>query len=161
MPTDGLIAVIKDHELSNLVAKLGKATGDFSEPLRRVADSLQTQIDLLFRSSKDPSGQAWKQLKHRRRRDKKKAKSGRKNKPLLDTAVLANSLTSDSEGSIRDIGKFTLRFGTELEYAATHNFGDSSRNIPQRQFLPDEDDFPKDWLDEIEEDLLEGFDFIL
>jgi phage gpG-like protein len=52
----------------------------------------------------------------------------RKGKPLLLTGRLKNSnvFVYDSRGA---------EIGTNVVYAATHNYGDKKRNIPERKFL--------------------------
>ena len=89
---------------------------------------------------------------------------------LRDTGVLLNSLSpgrlggegaattyakpGGDGGQDQFLGVFPgeLVVGTNVAYAATHQFGDASRNIPRRQFLPDnEGQVPEiwweDWLD--------------
>ena len=79
---------------------------------------------------------------------------------LRDTGVLLNSLSpgvpngasyskpTDPGGSeqIMEVIGDTVAVGTNVKYAATHNYGDASRNIPRRQFLPDDDSqIPEEW----------------
>lgn len=53
------------------------------------------------------------------------------NKPgkiLILDKILYNSITHEAHRTY-------LLVGSNMEYAATHNFGDQRRNIPQREFL--------------------------
>lgn len=69
-----------------------------------------------FQQSTSPYGKKWQPLKFR------------DGKPLLDTGVLRNSLKGKPTAS-------GISISSNLEYAATHNYGRGS--IPKRQFLPD------------------------
>jgi hypothetical protein len=89
---------------------------------------------------------------------------------LRDTGVLLNSLSpgrlageganvvyskpggEGGQDQVVDVSPGELIAGTNVAYAATHQFGDPSRNIPRRQILPDnESQVPEvwweDWLD--------------
>jgi phage gpG-like protein len=55
---------------------------------------------------------------------------------LILLGILVRSVTeSGEEGHIERIEDRSLTWGTDLIYAATHQYGDMSRNIPQREFL--------------------------
>ncbi|WPF64870.1 tail completion protein [Staphylococcus phage MVC_VPHSA2] len=55
-------------------------------------------------------------------------------KPLNDGGTLRGSVTG---GAIKNVGRESLHFGTNLPYAALHNFGGATKfgYVPQRQFL--------------------------
>lgn len=90
------------------------------------------QKDLLFRNSVDPDGNPWQPLSNRTVKskisknakitsDKKKQK---KFKILVDTSNLKNSLTVQSgQNSIQETSGDEIVVGTNVEYAAIHNFG--------------------------------------
>jgi hypothetical protein len=96
------------------------------------------------------AGTAWIILKKEGARTKLQVYGNRTVEILRDTGLLFNSLTP----GVLDDGGYslpTLEGGTEqicrliaggvivgsnLPYAATHNYGDPSRNIPARTFLP-------------------------
>lgn len=94
---------IDTKEVNSLIDRamtLGK-TRSLMERTARVA---HTDTTMNFRQSRDPDGNPWKPI------------TSRKGKPLLDTGRLRNSIVtsvSDDEASI----------GTNVEYAATHQFG--------------------------------------
>ena len=78
---------------------------------------------------------------------------------LRDTGILFNSLspgelTPGSEHKAQDddqvfeLNAGSVIVGTNVLYAATHNYGDDSRGIPRRQFLPDDNgQVPEAWWD--------------
>lgn len=86
------------------------------------------------------------------------ALGGRVVEILRDTGALLNSLSpgeiaGDSyvipEGQLFELAASSVILGSNLIYAATHNFGDAKRRIPRRQFLPDDDtQVPQEWLDD-------------
>lgn len=118
-----------------------KALGEFEdiftgEKYERLKASILTVIlrqkDLLFRNSVDPDGKPWQPLatlSEKRKiaknakitNDKKKQK---KTKILVDTSNLKNSLSVLGGGnSIQDTTGDSISVGTNVEYAAIHNFG--------------------------------------
>ena len=91
-------------------------------------------INKNFKQQGRPS--AWQPLKPatiaRRRMGGKGAKI------LLDTGRLRASATRFHEGAPNTTTKIERQFavfGSTLEYAATHHFGDPKRNIPARPFM--------------------------
>lgn len=64
-----------------------------------------------FQQSHGPNGEAWAPLKWR---------SGR---PLYDKGLLMGSVTAGGEGSVSKITESMLVYGTNLDYAATHQYG--------------------------------------
>jgi len=87
---------------------------------------------------------------------------GRSVEILRDTGILLNSLSPGElqganysppslEGSgyqIFTAGNGEVIVGTNVKYARTHQDGAPDRNIPRRQFLPDENsEIPHSWLD--------------
>lgn len=89
---------------------------------------------------------------------------------LRDTGVLLNSLSpgrltgsgvnvsysqpsgEGGEDQVVDVSPGELIVGTNVAYAATHQFGNPSKRIPRRQFLPDDESqvpevWWEDWLD--------------
>jgi len=74
--------------------------------------------------------------------------------PLLNlTGTLLDSATSENASyHVRRISDTTLETGTNLVYAATHQYGDPGRNIAQREFL----DVPEGVLEECGEIIAEA-----
>jgi phage virion morphogenesis protein len=96
-----------------------------------------------------PDGSSWATLSPGYKKSKRKRESKGADKILvLDTFLRDTSLSYSATHS-------GLKFGANSEYAATHQFGDSARNIPARPFLgmSDDDeqavlDIISDWLSE-------------
>lgn len=58
-------------------------------------------------------------------------------KPILQReGYLIDSLTKPGEWSVFHSGPSFAEYGTRIIYAATHEYGDPSRNIPKRQVIP-------------------------
>lgn len=115
---------------SKLVYDLNKRVKDLSTPMRVISNDMLTQVNLRFRRAKDPDGDKWPSLKHRR------------GKPLNDRGILKTSFR-------RRHNKHSAIVGTKTKYAPTHQFGASQgqygktkRNtpipwgdVPKRPFL--------------------------
>lgn len=109
---------------------------------------------------------AWATLKNEGAMTKLAVFGNRQVEILRDTGVLFNSLspgTLSGEGAsteyvkpnsdggdqqIFSIGPGNVTVGTNVAYAASHQYGDAKRGIPKRQFLPDNDSqVPPVWWD--------------
>jgi phage gpG-like protein len=117
---------VKMSGLDKLAAKLKKAKASSIKKvvIEAVTDELVSLVLQGFSSSSDPWGKPW---------DAPKRRDG---KPLLDTGRLRNSITG-LHGVV----------GSNVVYAATHNFGDKKRKIPKRTFIPPASKMPKAWRD--------------
>jgi len=108
-------------KILNAVGKL--AEGDFTVPLQRMGQRLIMSTAENFKNEQSPGGEDWKPLagitKALRRRGKKDGEP----KILQDSGRLRNSVTSQVT---MNIDKTSLEFGTNVEYAKTHQFGGSS-----------------------------------
>jgi phage gpG-like protein len=149
---------------------INKLKGQASDPylMAKIGVALVGRVHDCFRESKDPGGTAWAPLKFQRLRDRGDAKG----KPLLDTGRLRRSI------NFAVIGAGKIRVGTNVRYAATHQFGDPNRvpsdaprlvfrvrvgpgkvktirakkvSIPARPFLPTTKSLPYGWAKEIDE----------
>lgn len=86
-----------------------------------------------FSDQVDPDGNPWAALDPEYARSKRKQKSRGANLILVLNAYLANHFRYQySDGD--------LFFGSDREYAATHQFGAPARGIPARPFLGISDD---------------------
>jgi phage virion morphogenesis protein len=107
---------------------MAERTSNLTPVLQVLAQDLKTLIDDSFDRSRSPEGARWPPLKpatiKRRRSGRGK---GPRAKILVDTARLRNSVTT------RALPR-AIQFGTNVEYAATHQFGRGP--IPARPFLP-------------------------
>lgn len=95
---------------------------------KKLGISLVQSTKLRFADSVDPQGKAWLPLKQfrNRKRDKAGKRRDQNPKPLIDTGRLRSSITYSASSNYVDVG-------TNVVYAATHNYGRG--RIPQRQFL--------------------------
>ena len=78
-----------------------------------------------FMAGRGPDGIPWKRLaKPRSRpRDKRAKMPGDAQRPLRDTDKLMGSFSAGHEGHVENITGSTLMWGTNLVYAAPHQFG--------------------------------------
>lgn len=97
-------------ELQKELRRLGSL--DRAELNRAIAEALRTSTDERFDAEAGPDGAAW--------RPSIRASAG--GRTLTDTAALRNSIHSRSSAAGAEIG-------TNLIYAATHQFGDGGRTI--------------------------------
>lgn len=104
-------------------AKLKGNTQKFTKFLQ-VAASTEGFRDIInhFKEESGPSG-GWKELK--------KPRSG---KILQLTGRLRGSILPDTGGT-EIMGNNAVRMFSNVEYSRTHDLGDPSRNIPQREFM--------------------------
>ena len=116
--------------IKNLV-KRGSNTGRIMRLISIRMKSFQRDH---FDKEEDSLGNKWEPLSENTVASRKGAKHGQRQRAhnlLRDTNVMFNSITnaSDLYSSLVGIA------GTNMEYAATHQYGDPDRNIPQREFL--------------------------
>lgn len=79
---------------------------------------------------------------------------------LIETRALVDAATGNGAGSINEIDGRELQLGVDgsiIPYAATHNFGDPARNIPQRKFASAQDVTLKECAELIADELLIKF----
>lgn len=104
-------------------------TGEKFEGLKRSLLSIMVrQKDMLFKKSQDPDGKAWAPLKplSESRKQSKNTSSKKKKASLIlvDTGTLKNSLGQlGAQDSVQRIDGNDIIIGTNVEYAAIHNFG--------------------------------------
>ena len=130
-----------------LAAKL-EALDDFTVPLKRCAVSYYNTVGTFFEDSQGPDGIAWAPLSPDYAARKPKSKT----KILILEGTLQDTIIT---GATTTIDKTTMRVGSNMPYAAAHQFGYKKGGIPQRMFLgfTDEDveiftDIFRDWVDE-------------
>ena len=125
-------------ELKTIGAKdLDKILTRYQKFLKHPTGFYRTASSLMYRDviqhfdrEQGEGGKPWKPLREstllaRSMRRKKRTASSL---ILKDTGRLRQSIQSDySDGN--------AKVGTNIVYGATHNYGDNSRNIPERKFL--------------------------
>lgn len=118
---------IDQHELQTLQLKLRDMTRLDTKPLLHgLAADLESQTRRRIESEKTAaSGIPWEALQSTYQEAKTQKSSG----GLLEyTGHLLDSIRSDLQGN-------TVEVGSNLVYAATHQFGDPERNIKARPYL--------------------------
>jgi phage virion morphogenesis protein len=111
--------------LKDAVRRAAAPPADYGPLLKRVAVALRADALKNFAGSHDPDGNAWAPLKPSTLKGRRKGGKGAK--PLIDTGLLRNSVTTVRQGPLE------LLFGTNLPRGAYHQFG--TRTIPARPFL--------------------------
>jgi len=94
----------QSNTVMETLKRLLAAAEDLSQPLNKIGDDFEARVDQCFADSRDPYGNAWEELKVR------------DGQPLIDTSRLRNSYS-------HSVGPLSLRLGTNVEYAAVHQFG--------------------------------------
>lgn len=99
-----VVVDVQSGEVTELLAQLKERTQNTKPAMEAVGRYLLYRIQMGFRTSRDPWGEAWKPPKFRF------------GQPLRDTGRLRNSISyqaADEEVTV----------GTNLKYAAVHQFG--------------------------------------
>lgn len=94
--------------------------------IQDVSTYLTSVVKRRFASGTGPDGQTWDELKFpRHRRRDQNARGGTGQKPLYDSGVLMASASGQegAAGAVKEMGAFHLVQGSNLDYAAIHNFG--------------------------------------
>ncbi len=108
-------------EAEEKLRRIAERLSDMRPVLTIAAQDLKTLIDDRFTTSTAPNGSEWQPLKP------ETVERKGSDKPLIDTGILRNSINSQAT-------RRTIRFGTNVPYARTHQFGRGA--IPARPFLP-------------------------
>jgi phage gpG-like protein len=91
---------------------------DFTPALKSVRQAIISDVKENFAGGHSPDGTPWPPLAHARPNSKGS------DQPLRDKGLLMASITSaGSNGHIESLTSSTLIFGTNLEYAALHQYG--------------------------------------
>lgn len=99
--------------------------------LNEIVEDMRRISRIQFESEGRRGGGSWRQLEPATIR--RKAARGRDIGILRETEKLFNSLTlPHSRNQDVQISPDGIRFGSKLEYADTHHFGDEDRGIPAR-----------------------------
>lgn len=120
----GANITLDDSELQSLFSALISSGSNLELALRDIGDHLIPSHQERFEQQSAPDGSLWKPLKDATKKRKRKNAS----KLLIESGDLMETLSYDASSS-------ELYFGTNLIYGATHQFGDSDRNIPAREWL--------------------------
>lgn len=124
------VDVTGGSSIANALNRLIKNTADTSPALREIGEHLLESTQQRFKEMETPDGEAWEELAPGTIKKKKRV-----DRILTESGTLADTLNYQ-------LGNDQLLFGSNMEYAATHQFGRDSANIPAREFLgfSDEDE---------------------
>jgi len=119
---------------SPMLVALAAGVSDFRKPLNTAGLYLTGKSFMeQFRSEGEPS---WKPLQPETIARRRKGRGRGQPKILQDTGRLRRSYTSSvAPNSIHDLQHYKLTVGSNLVYAAFHQFGFPPRNIPERPLI--------------------------
>lgn len=121
---------VDDLAVQRTLARLGERARNLAPVFREIGEGVKAEAQIGFKSSTDPYGRAWHPLAKATIARRRKGSS----KPLLDTGRLRNSIAS------RLLGAGGVEVGTNLKYAAIHQFGGKAGrgltvSIPARPYI--------------------------
>ena len=114
-------------KLQDKLKNLKLSSSEERDILKAIGTEIETQIEERFENQRDVSGNKWQYISQKTREYYNK-KGGIVGSILSRTRQLRDTIESQVNNS-------QLLTGATKVYAAVHNFGDDSRNIPQREFL--------------------------
>lgn len=122
--------LIMADEFEKEIARAADRVSDFGPLLHEFADIVREEVKLNFQREEDSDGNPWPA-----HAPSTEARMGPH--PLLRwTGELERAATQAGVNHIEQVVDNELTYGvTGIEYAATHQYGDKSRNIPQREYL--------------------------
>jgi len=119
---------IEDEGAVAALERLAALGGNLEAPFKDIGEYLMQRTEERFDTEAGPGGIEWPDIAAETRKRKKHPKILTESRDLRSSFSYAASADE-------------LVFGTNVLYAATHQFGDPSRNIPARPFLGwDEED---------------------
>ena len=131
------LKVVRNLKNLDKRVKAVKSMYDITYLTGKISRDMKKEVDMRFRNESDTDGKAWKGLNAKsivsrynsglKKKRGKRAVKGRA-KILSNTGRLKRSVLARNT-------KTEAIVGTNVKYAATHNFGDPTRNIPQRRFM--------------------------
>lgn len=113
-------------KLQDKLKSLKLSSSEERDILEAIGTEIETQIEERFENQRDVSGNKWQDISQKTKEYYNK--KGIVGSILSRTRQLRDTIESQVNNS-------QLLTGATKVYAAVHNFGDDSRNIPQREFL--------------------------
>ena len=120
------VDAIGDDEIRQGLNQLLNQMHDLTPAFRSIGEVLLESTQERMSNEQAPDGSGWEQLSVFTLMNKEK--TGQSNKILRGFGTLADTLNYQ-------ISANQLQLGSNLEYAATHQFGREDANIPERPFL--------------------------
>lgn len=116
---------VDDKSLQKRLAEIGKRAKDCSQFTKTASIRMHGDVMKHFQTESAPDGK-WHRWSAKYAAARARGRGG--NKILQDTGQLRGSIGFSNTSK-------TASVGTNLVYAPTHQYGDSARNIPKREFL--------------------------
>lgn len=120
------IDVLGDGDIAQALNRLIKQANSLEPAFRDIGEHLLESHEKRFQDEEAPDGTPWELLSINTLENK--ALTHQSEKILRGYGTLADTLNYQINGN-------QLQFGSPMEYAATHQFGRDSANIPARPFL--------------------------
>lgn len=150
------------QDLQKFLKQIDTKATDMKPIMHTIGEKVVTKSMEAFEKESDPiSGKAWSPISSNttfaQTGGKKRSYSKKGKQRLADKRILQDQ--GIRGGLMASVDFKASKNSTEIiaakKYAATHQFGDSSRNIKQRRYLPFDDslDLDKNLVDEIKEDI--------
>lgn len=117
------VDVVGQKQIGQALNRLLKQGSDLEPALRDIGEYLLESTQQRFIDQQAPNGEPWDPLS-----PKTLAKKKRQDRVLIETGTLVDTLHYQ-------LGVNQLTLGSNMEYAATHQFGRESDGIPARPFL--------------------------
>lgn len=136
---------IDDSAMQQVLSRLQQAGQNMDPVFADIGDHLLESTKQRFKDQVDPDGLPWEPLAESTRESKRK----NTDLILIEQGQLMDSLHPNSDAN-------SVEFGTNLIYAATHQFGDADRGIPARPFLGVSSEDELVILDLLEQQLLDA-----
>lgn len=111
--------------------RLKRNAEDFTAVGQLIAEHLHASTNQRFMEERDPDGRAWEGLK--------KSTLATKRRKKIAPRILKESLTL-LKSIDTEVTAQAIIIGTDVKYAAAHQFGVAKRNLPARAFLGLSDD---------------------
>ncbi len=125
------VDVIGEEAITKRLNRLISQSDDVSPAFREIGEHFIESTQQRMSQEVDPQGQAWESLSPNT--IKQKSLSSQSNKMLRGYGTLADTLNYQ-------LTKNQMMFGSNMEYAASHQFGREEAKIPAREFLGVTDD---------------------
>lgn len=149
------------QEVQKILEKMSFKAQNLKPFMHTIGEKVVTASMDAFANESDPiTGMKWSPTKASMKKSSKSSKSFQRkknNKKVLQDQGMRGGLMSsvDYEATSK-----STTITASKEYAATHQFGDDTRNIEQRRFMPIDDS--GDISDKLRDDIIEEFEeFIL
>ena len=117
-----------DQVIEGIRKRIESAVSDFSAVWDLYRDPIGQMFEETFNAQIDSGGSSWPE-----HAPSTVARYG-PHPLLILTSAMYGSLTGYGEGHYEVVEPLSFTWGTNLPYAATHQYGDPERNIPQREY---------------------------